>query len=101
MNDATAAAPACNLRDRASPVFDLDSLELVKCHSFEVNTALNDFEIKPGLSHRMETWPHDVRARLQKVLDEWIAKHPAFKIRLVSTGLHQGVAVVVLHYVLK
>lgn len=95
-------APACMLRDRAAPLFDLDSLELVKCHSFEVNTALNEFEVKhAGLSHRMESWPHDVRARIQKIVDEWMAGHAAFKIRLVSTGLHQGVAVVVLHYALK
>lgn len=92
-------APACNMRDRAHPLFDLDSLELNKCHSFEVNTALNEFElVHPGISHRWETWPPAVQDRIAKPLNEWLARDPSRAIRLTSFGLHQGVAVVIVHY---
>lgn len=90
---------ACNIRHRDEPLFDLDSLDLRKCHSFEVNSALNEFELKhPGLSHRFETWPAEVQLRFGKVIDEWKAKNQGRAIRLVSSGLHRGVAVVILHY---
>lgn len=94
--------PACTIRDRAGHLFEVDSLELKKCHSYEVNTALNEFEkAHAGLAHRMETWPPDVRRRIQTVLDAWLADHTTFAIRLVSSGMHNGVAVVILHYALK
>lgn len=95
-------APACGIRDRAGPMFDVDSLELRKCNSFEINTALNEFERKhPNLSHRFETWPDVVRLRFAKLIDEWTACHPHAVLKLTSTGLHQGVCVVILHYAEK
>lgn len=95
-------APTCNVRDRAGHLFEVDSLDLKKCHSFEINTALQEHELQhPGLAHRMETWPPDVRRRIHTLLDAWLAEHTTFAIRLVSSGMHNGVAVVILHYALK
>lgn len=94
--------PACTIRDRAGNLFEVDSLELKACHSIEFNMALNEFEQKhPGLAHRMETWPPDVRRRMQVKIEQWLAEHTTFAIRLVSNGMHNGVAVVILHYALK
>lgn len=94
--------PACNVRDRAGHLFEVDSLELKTCHSIEFNMALNEFEQKhPGLAHRMETWPPDVRRRMDEQIKKWLAEHAAFAIRLVSNGMHNHVAVVILHYALK
>lgn len=98
MND----TPACDVRDRAGHLFEVDSLELKTCHSIEFNMALTEFEMKqPGLAHRMETWPPDVKRRMQVQIEEWLAGHATFAIRLVSNGMHNGVAVVILHYALK
>jgi hypothetical protein len=89
----------CTIRDRATPMFDVASLDLASCHSVEFNTALNEFETKhQGLGHRFETWPPDVQRRVSGVLDEWMKRDPSRVIRLTSFCLHQGVAVLILHY---
>lgn len=92
----------CAVRQRAEPIFDINSLELGKCHTLEVNTALNEFErAHPNLSQRFASWPPDVQRRLNTELDKWAAAHPERVVRLVSHSLFRGVAVVILHHIEK
>lgn len=92
--------PACNIVDRPKALFSIDSLELNQCCSLEVNTALNEFEVKhPGLSHRFETWPPDVRRRITCAIDEWTKAHQTAVLRMTSFALYRGVCVVALHYI--
>lgn len=95
-------APSCSIRQRAAPIFDINSLDLGKCHTLEINTTLNEFEKKhPGLSQRWPTWPPEVQHRLDAELAKWIEAHPEHVVRMISTALYQGVAVYVLHHVAK
>lgn len=95
-------ASSCSIRQRAEPIFDVNSLDLGRCHTLEINTALNEFEVKhPGLSQRFHSWPPDVQRRINGELDKWIAGHPNRVVRLVSNALYQGVAVMLLHHTEK
>lgn len=89
----------CSVRSRAAPIFDINSLDLGNCHSLEINTALNEFELKhPNMAQRFLTWPPAVQHRLNVETDKWVAAHPERIVRMISTALYQGVACVILHH---
>lgn len=94
--------PTCSVRQRADAIFDIHSLNLGQCHTLEINTALNEFEIKhPNLGQRFASWPPDVQHRINAELDKWMDAHPNHVVRLVSNALYRGVAVLVLHHTEK
>lgn len=90
---------ACLLREQDKPLFDLGSLDLSTCGVLEVNTALNEFErARPNVSHRFDSWPADVQKRVNDIVKAWIEKNPKRVIRMQSSSIWQGVAVLVLHH---
>lgn len=93
-------APACTLREADKALFDLSALDLAGCTYLSIHTALNEFERKrEGLGHRLETWPAEVQKRIGDELAAWQTRNVARSIRLVSTALFQGVAILIVHHV--
>ena len=85
--------------DRTAPAFLIDSLDLSACGSTEINRALNEYEAKQdGLTLRFDTWPDSVKRDIAREIEQWSAPHPQRAVVLQSSGIFNGVAIVVLHW---
>lgn len=99
MSDIANQATACSLSEHDKPRFDIHSFDLNTCSRVEINFPVNEFQNnQAGLSHRMETWPADLQRRINAMVDDWSKKNNTRVIRLVSTAIHKGVAVLILHH---
>lgn len=64
-------------------------LDLEKCNVYTIVTALNEFDLKrlDKLSHRFETWPDDVQAKMRKELALFDERNGGARIEAITQAI--------------
>lgn len=78
------------------------SLDLVQCNVAYITMALNEFELTGlrdgSIGHRFESWPADIRARMERQIAEWIARNPGVAVKGFTQGVNAGCCVMAIHW---
>lgn len=86
----------------AAPWADL-AIDLSDCSRLEISVALYEHE-RAGL--RPDTWPPAVRAKVEKVIEQWLEKNTKREPRAVTYGIARELGklpccIIVLHHAEK
>lgn len=77
---------------------NINSLDLVGCNVAYITMALNEYEIKQKVGHRFHTWPDAIQVRMEKEIDDWLARNPNTSVKGFTQGVSDGACVMAIHW---